>query len=62
MDKSAIFSKVPSEEDVVRLVSSEWMVRGVLQPVAFTLNYGESYLSVNRPAVDTFKEDVSAFL
>jgi len=53
---------VPSEEDVARLLSPEWIVKGELQHTAFILNAGESYISVNRPAIDSFEEDVLAFL
>jgi hypothetical protein len=53
---------ISSAENVARLVSSEWMKQGVLQPVAFTLDLNESYLSVNRPAIDSYDADVLAFV
>ena len=53
---------ISSEENVARLVSAEWMQEGVLQPVAFTLDEGESYLSVNRTAVDSYDADVLSFI
>jgi hypothetical protein len=54
--------RVSSEESIARLVSTEWVLNGILQPTAFTLNQGESYLSVNRPAVETYDSDVAAFI
>ena len=54
--------KISSEEGVVRLLSKEWFVKGVLQHTAFRLANGETYLSVNRPAIDSFCEDVKAFI
>lgn len=33
-----------------------------LNSTAFTLDFGESYLSVNRPIVETFNDDVSNFV
>ena len=54
--------KISSEESVVRLLSKEWFVKGVLQHTAFKLTNGETYLSVNRPAIDSFSEDVKAFV
>lgn len=55
-------SIIPSSENVVRLLSSDWIVGGELQHTAFMLKAGETYISVNRPAVDTFKQDVASFL
>ena len=54
--------QVDSKEQVVRLLHRAWVVDGVLQLNAFTLDDGESYLSVNRPAVESYHEDVSDFL
>ena len=53
---------ISSEEDVARLISSEWILGGILQPVAFTLDEGESYLSVNRPVVESYNADVASFI
>ncbi len=53
---------ISSEEVVARLVSPIWVIDGILQPVAFTLNLGESYLSVNRLSVDSYSSDISAFI
>ena len=39
-----------------------WIVEGELQPAAFVLNAGETYLSVNRPAVASYDSDVDDFI
>ena len=53
---------VDNNETVVRILHKEWVVDGQLQITAFALRQGESYVSVNRPAVDTFLSDVSDFV
>lgn len=55
-------SQVLSIETVARILSSEWFVRGKLNSIAFTLDPGESYLSVNRTAIESFKTDVEGFV
>lgn len=47
-EKSAVDIQISSEENVARILSKEWFVRGKLTSVAFALEQGESYLSVNR--------------
>ena len=49
-------------ESIVRIIRQEWLVDGVLQQSAFTLRPKETYLSVNRPAIDTFNADVLSFV
>ena len=53
---------VDDSEDIARIISSEWIVDGELQQTAFTLNPKETYLSVNRPCIDTYEDDVRNFL
>lgn len=53
---------VRDTEKVVRILHREWMVDGELQFTAFALSDGETYLSVNRPAIDTFSSDVLDFV
>ena len=53
---------VDNSETVVRILHKEWIVDGQLQITAFALRQGESYISVNRPAIDTFLSDVSDFV
>ena len=54
--------KVDSNEQVVRLIHRMWMIDGELQLNAFTLNDGETYLSVNRPTIESYEQDVNDFL
>ena len=53
---------VLDSEAIVRIIRQEWLVDGVLQQSAFTLKPQETYLSVNRPAVDTYDSDVQSFV
>ena len=53
---------VDNNETVVRILHKEWVIDGQLQITAFALRQGESYISVNRPAIDTFSSDVSDFV
>ena len=53
---------VENSEIVVRILHREWVVDGQLQITAFALRQGESYVSVNRPAIETFSSDVSDFV
>ena len=54
--------QISSEETIARLVHQEWVVNGVLQQAAFVLRNGETYLSVNRPAVEAYEADVITFI
>lgn len=49
-------------ENVARILSNKWVVDGVILHMAFTLREGETYISVNRPSVATYQEDVSTFV
>jgi hypothetical protein len=53
---------VGSSEKVARILSTEWFVDGQLMNVAFTLLEGETYISVNRPAISTYDSDVAGFV
>lgn len=53
---------ISPEETIVRLLHQEWVVNGILQQTAFNLRNGETYLSVNRPAVDSYEADVVSFI
>lgn len=55
-------SPIDNNETVVRILHKEWVVDGQLQITAFALRQGESYVSVNRSAVDTFLSDVTDFV
>lgn len=53
---------INSEENVARILSKGWVVNGALQHTAFMLRDGETYISVNRPAVDSYISDVASFV
>ena len=53
---------VDNSETVVRILHKDWVVDGQLQITAFSLRQGESYISVNRPSIDTYLSDVSDFV
>lgn len=55
-------NKVLDSEVISRVIRQEWLVDGVLQQTAYMLNPNETYLSVNRPAIDTYEADVQAFV
>lgn len=54
--------QIAHNERVVRLLHRMWVVDDVLQLNAFSLNDGETYLSVNRSAVESYNADISDFL
>lgn len=54
--------KVKDTERVARILSRDWFEDGRLLHVAFALNHGETYLSVNRMSVSSFSSDVKAFV
>ncbi len=53
---------VSDKENVARILSPKWVVDGAILHVAFTLKENETYISVNRPSVESFQEDVYAFV
>lgn len=55
-------SIVSSTENVAHILSSDWIVDGEIQHTAFMLKPDETYISVNRPAIDTFDNDVASFI
>jgi hypothetical protein len=57
-----VTSSVDNNETIVRILHKDWVVDGQLQITAFALRQGESYISVNRPSIDTFPSDVSDFV
>lgn len=54
--------QIDKSENVARLLSNFWFDEGILLPVAFLHRIGESYISVNRPIVDSYDRDVESFL
>ena len=57
-----VMSMVGNEEDVVRILSNSWVRNGIVQHTAFTLREGETYISVNRPAIASYASDVASFV
>ena len=53
---------VASDEKIARLISKEWILDGNLLVTAFALAPKETYLSVNRLAVDSYESDVREFV
>lgn len=56
------FTTVDSSEKVARILSTEWFVDGQLMNIAYTLLEGETYISVNRPLINTYESDVAGFV
>jgi len=53
---------IQQTEDVARILNPDWIADGILLHVAFLLNVGESYISVNRPLIESYADDVAAFI
>ena len=60
--ESVIRNMVDNEESVARILSNGWVVNGILQHTAFMLREGETYISVNRPAVNSYNTDAAKFV
>ena len=55
-------SVIPNTEKVARILAKDWIVDGVILQMAFTLREKETYISVNRPAVESYDSDVRNFV
>jgi len=53
---------VSNTEQLDRILQGEWLVDGKVQASAFALRRDETYLSVNRPSVSSFSDDVMDFI
>ena len=53
---------IQNEEKVARILHHSWIVNNRLQLGAFALRPKETYISVNRPAVESFKSDIRSFV
>ena len=53
---------IDQKEEIARVLHREWVVDEKLQLNAFALRSGESYLSVNRLAVESFSCDIHDFV
>lgn len=54
-------SVIGDNEKVVRILHRDWVVDGVVMINAFTLRQNETYLSVNRTAIESYVSDISVF-
>lgn len=57
-----MMENVSSSEKVARILNPEWIEDGILMHEAFMLRDGETYISVNRPSVDSYDKDVTDFV
>lgn len=55
-------SEISNSENVARILSRDWFEDGFLLHTAFALKQGETYISVNRPAIDSYNKDVMNFV
>ena len=55
-------STISGNETVVRILHRDWIVDDELQISAFSLRQNETYISVNRPIIESFDDDISDFL
>ncbi len=53
---------IGQEEEIARILCTEWVISGKLQLNAFALRLGESYLSVNRLIVESCSSDIYDFV
>lgn len=53
---------VTNKEKIVRILHNDWVVDGKIQVNAFSMRQNETYVSVNRPAIQSFTDDVSDFV
>lgn len=59
---SAQTSTISGDETVVRVLHRDWFVDDELQIFAFALRQDETYISVNRPIIESFDDDISDFI
>lgn len=55
-------STISGDETVVRVLHRDWFVDDELQIFAFALRQNETYISVNRPIIESFNDDISDFI
>ena len=53
---------ISNNENVARLLSRGWVKNGAILHMAFTLRPKETYISVNRPSVSSYEDDVRNFV
>lgn len=55
-------TSIANTESVTRILRRDWFDGGRLMHVAFALRKGEPYISVNRPSVESYNDDVRSFV
>lgn len=55
-------SEISNTESVARILRNAWVIDGNIQHTAFLLRRGETYISVNRPAIQSYDSDVKGFV
>ena len=53
---------IADTENVARILHQNWVIDGILQHYAFVLRRNETYISVNRPAVSSYDDDIASFV
>ena len=53
---------IVDSENVTRILRRDWFDEGKLMHVAFALRNAETYISVNRPFVSSYRKDVKDFV
>ena len=55
-------TSISNRETVARILHRNWLVDNRLQLGAFALRKNETYISVNRPIIESFESDVRSFV
>lgn len=55
-------TSISNEETVARILHRNWVIDNRLQLGAFALRKNETYISVNRPLIESFESDVLSFV
>ena len=59
---NSTLTSISNGETVARILHRNWVVDNRLQLGAFALRKNETYISVNRPIIESFKSDVLSFV
>ena len=55
-------SEISNTVSVARILRNTWVIDCNIQHTAFLLRRGETYISVNRPAIQSYDSDVKGFV
>lgn len=59
---NSTLTSISNEETVARILHRNWVIDNRLQLGAFALRKNETYISVNRPLIESFESDVLTFV